>query len=156
LTARRFKPKSDFRPDFSQARVDNDRGRGSRGRRRTAAGGEQRHHECALPQGPRGQDPSLATGREISRYDPPPSTSPTGFSPGLALRITVSVSGWGQLCGGHSLVPNVAPICPRISVECVAHCWTENQTKSPQLRGLWDDSGIARIVKWLRGQDLNL
>jgi hypothetical protein len=41
-------------------------------------------------------------------------------------------------------------------MESVAPCWTENQRKSPQLRGLRDVSGIARIVKWLRGQDLNL
>src|SRR5271157_978776 len=68
---------------------------------------------------------------ETSRYSPRPSKSLAVLLWGLAFRSAVSVRGMGATPSLWTHLPlNIAPSCPRMSMESVVHLWMKNREQS--------------------------
>src|SRR4029077_11619768 len=86
---------------------------------------------------------------ETSRYSPPPSNSLMGFSPGLALRIAVSVNGMGATsCGATHLSPMLPPSAPGCQWKVLSLAGRKTKEKAPSYTGF---GMLLELLGWLSG-----
>src|SRR2546430_11296064 len=93
--------------------------------------------------------PPFAAGRGDFQIQTATVEQPDGLLAGLGVTYRgIGQGHGGNFLQGNSLIPNIASTRPRMSMERVVPCWTENKRKSPQLRGLRDVIGLLGRLSW--------